>query len=119
MSDVSSMRALFVWFYLVALLSSARCEDVEGTAVKEESQEIKISNVVTLTVANFEHLTQATSGSTTGDWFVEFYAPWCGHCKKLTEIWEEIADTLKNEEDNSYVNIAKVDVPANRALGER
>jgi hypothetical protein len=33
------------------------------------------SAVVELTDATFEHLTQASSGSTTGDWFIEFYAP--------------------------------------------
>ena len=33
------------------------------------------SSVVTLTDATFEHLTQASTGSTTGDWFIEFYAP--------------------------------------------
>jgi len=34
------------------------------------------SEVVTLDDTNFEHLTQAASGATTGDWFVKFYAPW-------------------------------------------
>ncbi len=111
------MRAL-LWLYLFALVSFVSCENAEVIAAKEDNQEVKISNVVDLTVANFEHLTQASSGSTTGDWFVEFYAPWCGHCKRLMPIWEEIADILKNE-DNSYVNIAKVDVPENRELGNR
>lgn len=36
---------------------------------------------------------------------LEFYAPWCGHCKKLGPILEEAAVTLKNEED---VVIAKM-----------
>lgn len=34
------------------------------------------SEVVTLDDSNFEHLTQAATGATTGDWFVKFYAPW-------------------------------------------
>lgn len=35
------------------------------------------SEVVVLTDDNFEHLTQAATGATTGDWFVAFKAPWC------------------------------------------
>ncbi|KAE9278728.1 hypothetical protein PF001_g25032 [Phytophthora fragariae] len=72
------------------------------------------SNVVVLTNADFEHKTQAGSGATTGDWLVDFYAPWCGHCKKLAPVYEKVADELKGE-----VNVAKVDVTANSELGKR
>jgi len=34
------------------------------------------SEVVDLTSKSFEHLTQAATGHTTGDWLVKFYAPW-------------------------------------------
>ncbi|OWZ00230.1 Protein disulfide-isomerase domain [Phytophthora megakarya] len=72
------------------------------------------SNVIVLTNADFEHKTQAGSGATTGDWLVEFYAPWCGHCKKLAPIYEQVADDLKGQ-----VNVAKVDVTENAELGKR
>lgn len=43
------------------------------------------------------------------DTLVEFYAPWCGHCKKLTPIYDELATKLKDEE----VAIVKMDATAN------
>mmetsp|Transcript_11546 Transcript_11546/g.11192 ORF Transcript_11546/g.11192 Transcript_11546/m.11192 type:complete len:142 (+) Transcript_11546:85-510(+) len=72
------------------------------------------TEVVDLNTKTFEHLTQATTGHTTGDWFVKFYAPWCGHCKTLAPILEEVALELKG-----IVNIAKVDVMESRDLGTR
>lgn len=72
------------------------------------------SDVVILDTGNFEHLTQSSTGMTTGDWMIEFYAPWCGHCKNLAPTYEEVATQLKGE-----VNVAKVDASKERAIGSR
>ncbi|KAI1321649.1 hypothetical protein EDD11_003129 [Mortierella claussenii] len=48
---------------------------------------------------------------------VEFYAPWCGHCKNLAPIYEELAEAFQGKEDK--VLIAKVDADAHRELGNR
>jgi protein disulfide-isomerase-like protein len=46
-------------------------------------------------------------------WFIMFYAPWCGHCKRLSPTWDEFAEKF-----NSKINIAKVDCTDNRGLCE-
>ncbi|QDS72903.1 hypothetical protein FKW77_007789 [Venturia effusa] len=48
---------------------------------------------------------------------VEFFAPWCGHCKNLAPVYEELASSFKHAEDK--VTIAKVDADAHKSLGQK
>ncbi|XP_030045501.1 protein disulfide-isomerase A3 [Microcaecilia unicolor] len=61
------------------------------------------SDVVDLTDDNFESITKQHSLL-----LVEFFAPWCGHCKRLAPEYESAATRLKGT-----VSLAKVDCTAN------
>jgi len=67
------------------------------------------SDVTVLTPSNFDTIVQ----NPTSHVFVEFYAPWCGHCKSLAPVWDKLATAFKSEE---HVVIAKLDADAHKDL---
>lgn len=68
------------------------------------------SPVIKLDESNFDKL--VTQGE--GIWLVEFFAPWCGHCKNLAPEWEKAARALKG-----IVNVGAVDVDTHKSFGGR
>merc|ERR1719236_255952 len=54
---------------------------------------------------NFEELVTEN----TKDVLVEFYAPWCGHCKKLAPVFDELGAKM----EGTNVDIVKMDATAN------
>ncbi|KAJ4838647.1 Protein disulfide-isomerase like 2-1 [Turnera subulata] len=80
-----------------------------GTSVKIAAAP---SSVVVLTSDNFNEIVL----DETKDVLVEFYAPWCGHCKNLAPTYEKVATAFKLEED---VVIANLDADNYRDLAEK
>jgi len=72
-----------------------------------KSQEVPASqgNVKVIVGKNYEEIMGQKK-----DVLIEFYAPWCGHCKKLTPIWDQLGDAYAS---NDNIIIAKMDTTEN------
>ena len=68
--------------------------------VKTDNLDNIAHGVLSLTDESFKH------GIEKGISLVKFYAPWCGHCKRLAPIWKDLGKKFLT---NDNVNIVKVD----------
>jgi len=84
----------FVFVLLAACLVATLAEEEE-------------SKVVVLTADNFDAMTKE------GLWLVKFFAPWCGHCKRLAPTWIELSQKAEG------FKVGEVDCTAHKDLCSR
>ena len=66
--------------------------------------------MIELTDSNFEELVYGSDDM----WLVEFFAPWCGHCKSLAPHWAAAATELKGK-----VKLGALDATVNTVIASR
>jgi len=67
---------------------------------------------------SFEHLTQASTGATTGDWVV-LMTPGDGKCEKCVTSETELEKVRQDENFRGSLNVAKMDIKASRITFRR
>lgn len=87
--------------FLKALEADELTPYLKSEAIPEDNS----GNVKVAVAKNFDEVV-VNNGK---DTLIEFYAPWCGHCKKLAPIFDELGDKLADED----VEIVKFDATAN------
>ncbi|KAG9119775.1 hypothetical protein FRC07_005038 [Ceratobasidium sp. 392] len=90
------MRA--VSWVLAAILAAAPC---------------LASNVVEVNSKNFDSIIGQGKPA-----LVEFYAPWCGHCKSLAPVYEQLADAFSHAKDKVLIVKADADGEAKEVAGK-
>jgi len=84
-------------------------KELDDTPKPPAEAAVAEDGLYSLTADNFEeHVSK-------GYHFIKFYAPWCGHCKRLEPTWMDLAKAHSSGADDD-VKIGRVDCTQHRAV---
>jgi protein disulfide-isomerase-like protein len=98
----AAMKPVLTSLLLVAL--------VAASFAAEDPHYVEGGDVEIITNDNFEALVD----NSTDVWLLEYYAPWCGHCKQLAPTYKKVAASLKGK-----VRVGAIECDANPELAKR
>nr|XP_037291843.1 dnaJ homolog subfamily C member 10-like [Rhipicephalus microplus] len=113
-SDASLCQSNGVSSYpSLVLFHNGSTTSLSGYRTAAEIKEfIEISldpKVIKLSPETFKELVESKSENDV--WAIDFFAPWCGHCKKLAPEWNKFAKVVANEVN---INVGQLDCDAHR-----
>lgn len=98
-------------------------EDLGGAVPQDTIPDLAFgAHVVQLDEKNFEHLTQAATGATSGDWLVLFCKESVPRCARVVATWEKMAISLaasREARGQQRINVAIVDTKDSPWLTKR
>nr|AAB07885.1 similar to protein disulfide isomerase [Arabidopsis thaliana] len=71
--------------------------------------ELVKAEVITLTPETFSDKIKEKDTA----WFVKFCVPWCKHCKKLGNLWEDLGKAMEGDDE---IEVGEVDCGTSRAV---
>jgi len=96
---------------LVAVLLLGYAAFIQASGDPTES----LPGVQDLTPDNFDKIVNGAKAA-----LVEFYAPWCGHCKHLVPEYKKLGELVQNDPKlKNRVVITKVNADSHRSLGDK
>lgn len=105
------MKHLSVCLCVLAFVAVARA----GGGGGGEDPTVSLPGVTDITADNFNtHVNGAKAA------LVEFYAPWCGHCKRMVPEFQKLGELIQADPKlKNRVVIAKVNADNHRSVGEQ
>ncbi|XP_029641000.1 protein disulfide-isomerase A4 isoform X1 [Octopus sinensis] len=112
----SRLNYLLLLLALISQVIDFRCygeeADEADEATDDDNEPIEEDDVLVLNNNNFDDVIYSRDTV-----LVEFYAPWCGHCKRLAPAYADAAKQLKKTVPK--VSLAKIDATIETELSSR